>query len=59
MNFSKEFTYRNKLLTDEVSSVDYQKLCKLGLFLTKLKSFLRRNVVDVSMTIPVSVEMIA
>ena len=29
MNFSKEFTYGNKVFTDEVSSVDYQKLCKL------------------------------
>ena len=29
MNFSKDFTYGNKVFTDEVSSVDYQKLCKL------------------------------
>ena len=29
MNFSEEFTYGNKVFTDEVSSVDYQKLCKL------------------------------
>ena len=29
MNFSKDFTYGNEVFTDEVSSVDYQKFCKL------------------------------
>ena len=29
MNFSKDLMYGNEVFTDEVSSVDYQKLCKL------------------------------
>ena len=65
MNFSREFTHGNKVFTAEVSSVDYQKLCKLLEAIIawavshEIKKLLRRDVVDVSMTIPVSVNMIA